>query len=161
MIERPADATVFRRALGQFATGITVVTARDDAGVDQGMTVSAFCALSLEPPLVLVCIGHDASLAPALSNATHFGVSILGNSQEALSRRFADSVASRFEGVDHVRCPSGVPLIAGAAAQLECRIAARFPGGDHTIVIGEVLSASAEGGAPLLYHQGAYRGLAE
>ena len=161
MTAGPVDATVFRRALGQFATGITVVTARDEAGVDQGMTVSAFCALSLNPPLVLVCIGHDATLAPTLAAATHFGVSVLGESQEALSRHFADSVATRFEGVKHVRGLTGVPLLASAAVQLECRVAARFPGGDHTIVIGEVVSASADGGAPLLHHQGAYHRLAE
>lgn len=161
MTNAPVDATAFRRALGQFATGVTVITARDDDGLDQGMTVSAFSALSLSPPLVLVCIGHDATLAPTLAGATHFGVSVLGESQEALSRRFADAAAVRFDGVEHERGASGVALLTGAVAQLECRIAAKFPGGDHTIVVGEVMAASATGGAPLLHHQGGYHGLAE
>jgi len=161
MTTPPVDATMFRLALGQFATGVTVITARDDAGVDQGMTVSAFCALSLTPPLILVCIGHDATLAPTLASAAHFGVSVLGASQEALSRRFADSTLVRFDGVAHIRGASGVALLSGAVAQLECRIAAKFPGGDHSIVIGEVTAATAVGGAPLVHHQGGYSRLAE
>ena len=161
MTHVPVDAATFRRALGQFATGVTVITARDGDGVDQGMTVSAFCALSLTPPLVLVCIGHDATLAPTLAAATHFGVSVLGELQEALSRRFADAAAVRFDGVEHDRGATGVALLAGAVAQLECRIAAKFPGGDHTIVVGEVIAAAATGGAPLLHHLGTYHRLAE
>ena len=157
----PVDAAAFRAALGQFATGITVITARDEAGLDQGMTVSAFCALSLTPPLVLVCIGHDATLAPTLAGASHFGVSVLGESQAALSRRFADAAAVRFDGVEHQRGVTGAALLSGAVAQLECRIAAKFPGGDHTIVVGEVIAAAAAGGAPLLHYQSTYHRLAE
>jgi len=152
----PVDAATFRRALGSFASGVTVVAVRDAAGVDHGMTVSAFCSVSLEPPLVLVCIDHAATCAPRIAVATHVGISLLAGEQSALSRRFADPDADRFDGVDVTRGATGVPLLAGALAHLECRIVARHPGGDHTIVVGEVLAAHARGGDPLVYFRGRY-----
>jgi 3-hydroxy-9,10-secoandrosta-1,3,5(10)-triene-9,17-dione monooxygenase reductase component len=146
----------FRLAMTQLATGVTVLTLRDASGADQGMTVSAFASLSLSPPLVLACIGLDATIAPALAETSLMGVSILAADQDALSRRFAESGADRFRDVAVRRGNSGVPLIEGAVAQLEGRIVARYPGGDHTIIVCEVLEGTVPGGEPLVYHRGAY-----
>lgn len=157
MPDTPVDAVTFRHALGTFASGVTVVAVRDVDGTDHGMTVSAFCSVSLEPPLVLVCIDHTATIAPHLAVATYLGISVLGGKQAALSRRFADPDADRFDGVPVVRGSTGVPLIGGAIAQLEGRIVARHPGGDHTIVVAEVIAASATGDHPLVYFRGEYR----
>lgn len=149
------DPDAFRSVLGRFASGVTVVTVRDSKGGDQGMTVSAFSSVSLSPPLVMVCIGHDASLHPLIDHVTHFGVNILSSTQEALSRRFAAHL-DRFDGVGFERGESGVALIEGALAFLECSIVARHPAGDHTIVIGEVEAAENRDDRPLLYYRGGY-----
>jgi len=156
----PVDATVFRHALGRFPSGVTVVTVRGDDGRDYGMTVSAFASVSLDPPLVLVCIGDDATIAGAVATAGHFAVSVLAEDQEAAARRFADSEADRFAGTAVSRGVTGMALIDGAVARLECVIVARHRGGDHTIVVGEVLAAAAvEDGRPLVYQRGDYRRL--
>ena len=154
------DMPQFRTLLGQLATGVTIVTLRDSAGVDHGMTVSAFTSLSLSPPLVLACIDRDATLAPALATATHLGVSVLATTQQELSQRFAESRDDRFAGVAIRRGSSGVALIEGALAQVETGIIAQHPGGDHTIVVCEVIGGTVEPGDPLLYHRGAYARLA-
>jgi flavin reductase (DIM6/NTAB) family NADH-FMN oxidoreductase RutF len=156
----PIDSATFRRVLGHFPSGVTVVTVRGKDGRDYGMTVSAFSSLSLRPPLVLVCIGDDATIAGAVEAAGHFAVNVLADDQEALARRFADTDADRFDGVDVSRGEGGVALLPGAAAQLQCAIVARHRGGDHTIVVGEVLAAAAKGdGRALVYERGAYRRL--
>lgn len=152
-----ADANAFRAALARFASGVTVVTARDDAGGDHGMTVSAFASLSLEPPLVLVCLDATATLLPHVHAASTFGISILGAEQSELSRRFADQSTDRFDGVAFTRGASGSALLDGAVAHLECRRVAVHPGGDHEIIIGEVLTARTFTGAPLVYFHRAYR----
>ena len=144
----------------QPSAGVTVVTVRDDDGRDYGMTVSAFASLSLEPPLVLVCIGDDATIAGAVAAAGQFAVSVLSENQEPLARRFADPDADRFAGTAVSRGIAGLALLDGAAAHLQCAIVARHRGGDHTIVVGEVLAATAvEDGRPLTYQRGEYRRL--
>lgn len=153
----PAD---FRAALSQFASGVTVLTTRDAAGRDAGMTATAFSSLSLDPPLVLFCVGHDASMAPALRAATHVAVHVLAADQESLSRRFAATDDARFAGLTLRRGIGDVPLLEGAAARLECRIAERLPRGDHDIVVAEVLRVAVSDGTPLLYHRGRYGRLA-
>ena len=149
------DPDAFRAVLGRFASGVTVVTVRDPKGGDQGMTVSAFSSVSLSPPLVMVCVGLDASLHPVIGQVSHFGVNILSAAQEALSRRFAAHL-ERFDGVGFERGESGVALLDGALAYLECRIVARHPAGDHTIVIGEVEAVGNRDDRPLLYYRGGY-----
>ena len=114
------DPDSFRAALGRFASGVTIVTIQDDKGRDHGMTVSAFCSASLEPPLVLACIGHDASMHGVMMGAEHFGVSVLAAGQEQLARRFADQRSDRFEGIGFTRGQLGVALIDDALAHLEC-----------------------------------------
>jgi 3-hydroxy-9,10-secoandrosta-1,3,5(10)-triene-9,17-dione monooxygenase reductase component len=156
----PIDPPTFRHALSRFPSGVTVVTVRGDDGRDFGMTVSAFASLSLQPPLVLVCIGDDATIAGAVEAAGHFAVSVLSQEQEALARRFAESDADRFAGAAVTRGVGGLALLDGAVVHLQCAIVARHRGGDHTIVVGEVLSAATvEGGRPLVYELGQYRRL--
>lgn len=152
----PFQADAFRDLLGRFATGVTVLTTRDADGRDRGMTVSALTAVSLDPPLVLACIGHDASIADAVAAASHFGLSVLAADQEALSLHFADPNTDRFDGVPCSRGVIGVALLDGAIAHLECRIHARHDDGDHTIVVGEVLAGSARDGEPLVHFRGGY-----
>ena len=149
------DQDAFRAVLGRFASGVTIVTVLGANGRDYGMTVSAFSSVSLEPPLVMVCIGEEASLKPMIAQATHYGVSILASDQEPLSRRFA-AHGERFDGIGFTRGENGMALIDGALAFMECRIVARHPAGDHTIVIGEVEAASVEDARPLLYYRGGY-----
>lgn len=152
----PIDADTFRAVLGRFASGVTIVTARDAEGHDHGMTVSAFCSVSLDPPLVLACIGHDASMHPVIVREDRFGVSILTVGQEALARRFADQRSDRFDGVGYTRGRLGVALLDDAIAHLECTVVDRREAGDHTIVIGRVESASPDQGRPLVYYRGGY-----
>jgi flavin reductase (DIM6/NTAB) family NADH-FMN oxidoreductase RutF len=146
-----ANADAFRAALARFASGVTVVTARDAAGADHGMTVSAFSSLSLDPPLVLVCLDLSATALPALRDADCFGISILADDQQAVSLRFAQQGIVRFDGVPTTRAPQGPLLISGAAAHLVCRRVAEHPGGDHVILVGEVQRAEVHGDAPLVY----------
>ena len=151
------DPDSFRSVLGRFASGITVVTTRDAEGRDMGMTVSAFCSVSLDPPLVQVCVDHAASLYAALAVSQRYGVSILASEQEALSRRFATAESTRrFDGIGYRRGESGVLLLDDALAQLECRIVASHATGDHTMFVGEVESATARSARPLLYYRGGY-----
>jgi flavin reductase (DIM6/NTAB) family NADH-FMN oxidoreductase RutF len=150
------DADEFRAVLGRFATGITVLTTRDAAGRDHGMTASAFCSVSLQPPLVLACVDRATEMFNAIRDATHFGVSILEESQEPLSRRFAELASGRFDGIGYSRAESGVILLDDALAHLECRRLERHEAGDHAIHIGEVEWASSRQGRPLLYYRGGY-----
>lgn len=150
------DPLHFRTALGRFASGVTVLTMRDAQGKDHGMTATAFSSLSLDPPLVLVCVDRAATMAAPLEHATHLAVNLLSAGQEEISRRFAEKDRDRFEGLVLTRGVEGLPLISGALAHLQCRIQARHPGGDHTIVVGAVLAAHAHDGEPLVYHRGRY-----
>lgn len=150
------DPDEFRSVLGRFASGVAVLTARSSGGLDHGMTVSAFCSLSLVPPLVLACIDRSADMHDVLRDATHFGISILEEGQEALSRRFAELPSNRFDGVGYSRGETGAILLDDALAHLECRRIDRHDAGDHTIYIGEVERAEAMPGRPLLYYRGGY-----
>ena len=150
------DPDLFRSVLGRFASGVTIVTAQDGEGRDHGMTVSAFCSVSLDPPLVLVSIGHDATMHPIVASLDHFAVNILRSDQEALSRRFASKDVQRFEGIGFTRGESGVALLDGVLGWLECRTETRHDAGDHTLLVGRVEAALAGDGRPLLYYRGGY-----
>ena len=152
----PLDPDTFRAVLGRFASGVTVVTTCDDAGRDHGMTVSAFCSLSLSPPLVLVCVDHNASMHPLLVPGASLAINILAAGQEALSRRFSGKDTDRFDGIGYARGLTGAPLLDDVLAALECRIVRIHDGGDHTIVIAEVEVATARAERPLLYYRGGY-----
>jgi flavin reductase (DIM6/NTAB) family NADH-FMN oxidoreductase RutF len=120
------------------------------------MTVSAFSSVSLSPPLVLICIEHTADMHAVLQGATHFAVNVLAEDQEPISRRFAEEMDNRFDGLGFTRGASGLAILDGVLAFAECEIAARHSEGDHTIVIGHVLGGEARHGRPLLYYRGGY-----
>lgn len=151
----------FRRVLSHFATGVTIVTIRDTDGRPTGLTVSAFCSVSLDPPQILVCVDHKSQSYPALRDGVHFAVNFLGDEHEGVSRRFATTRLDKFDGVAHKLSANGVPLIEGALAQLECRTVSRHVEGDHTIVVAVVEEARNGAGEPLLYYRGKYRRLSD
>jgi flavin reductase (DIM6/NTAB) family NADH-FMN oxidoreductase RutF len=153
------DEYRFRSVLSRFASGVTVVTAKGGDGVDHGITVSAFCSLSLEPPLILVCIDHATVMHGILESAAAFTVNVLAADQEDLARRFSDPDNDRFEGTSYTRGANGLALLTGAAARLECALTHRFEGGDHTIFVGRVEAADANDAQPLLYYRGGYASL--
>jgi flavin reductase (DIM6/NTAB) family NADH-FMN oxidoreductase RutF len=153
------DAALFRSVLGRFATGVTVVTARDEKERDHGMTVSSFCSLSLEPPFVLICVGHDTVLHGVMRTAPHFAVNVLASGQETLSRRFAEVDEGRFDGLELARGITGCALLAGTVASLECSVVHRYPGGDHSIIVGQVIAAAARDAHPLIHFRGGYGGI--
>jgi len=150
------DQDSFRAVLGRFASGVTVVTGVDEAGNDQGMTVSAFCSLSLDPPLVLICVDGAASMYGSLDKAPGFIVNILSESQEPLARRFSGPDPNRFDGIGYVRGSNGIAILDDVLGYLECTKIASHPGGDHTVYIGEVEVAQSREGRPLLYYRGGY-----
>jgi flavin reductase (DIM6/NTAB) family NADH-FMN oxidoreductase RutF len=120
------------------------------------MTVSAFSSISLTPPLVMICIANDATMAPALRVAESFAVNVLSEAQEALSRRFSGKIDDRFTGIGMSHGVLGNVILDDVLASLECRIVARHDAGDHTMVIGEVDSGAAHHHRPLLYYRGGY-----
>jgi flavin reductase (DIM6/NTAB) family NADH-FMN oxidoreductase RutF len=150
------DKDAFRAALGRFASGITVVTAQDAAGRDVGMTISAFCSVSLSPPLVMVSVAKNASMYQALAQAEYFAVNILADTQEPLSRRFSSKDGDRFDGVGFTRGRTGAPLLDDVLAWIECRRTTMYDGGDHTLVLGETLAMHTSDARPLLYYRGGY-----
>ena len=156
------DPATFRSVLGRFPSGVTVVTVRDDQQYDHGMTVSAFCSLSLEPPLVLICIEKSASLHGVLAagnTASRFAVNILESGQEEIARRFSEEFPNRFEGIGFTRGTTGAPILEDCLAVIECEVQSRHPAGDHTIVIGAVVASATSEGSPLLYYRGGYAAL--
>ena len=120
------------------------------------MTVSAFCSVSLDPPLVLICIEKNASAYVALTTAHRFVVNVLSASQEQIARRFAIVDIDRFEGVGYSRSPNGLAVLDDVLAVIECATVAMHDAGDHTIIVGEVEAARAQTGTPLLYYRGGY-----
>ena len=150
------DAATFRTVLGRLASGVSIITTRDPEGRDHGMTVTALCSLSLDPPLILVCVDRIATMYPHLLTATHLAVSMLTKEQDALSHRFAVVKDDRFTGVAITRASNGCALIDDALAHMECDMWARHEGGDHTIFIGRVTRAAAREAQPLVYYRGRY-----
>jgi flavin reductase (DIM6/NTAB) family NADH-FMN oxidoreductase RutF len=155
------DSETFRRILSRFASGITIITGRDGER-DFGMTVSAFCSLSLTPPLVLVCVDRGASMHGLLLRHPKIGISIAASGNEAHSRRFADKKESRrFDGVPCSRGESGVLLLDDAIAHLECQVVDHYETGDHTIFISRVERGAMRDAEPLLYYRGQYAQIAQ
>lgn len=150
------DPDAFRAMMGRFATGVTVVTAVDDEGNDHGMTVSAFASLSLEPPLVVICIDHAASMHDLLLTAPYFAVNVLTAAQEPLARRFAETGAQKFTGIGFSRSERDLPVLSDVLGHVECRRVAQYEGGDHTMIVGETENAVVSEGRPLLYYRGGF-----
>ena len=158
----PPGRDEFRAVMGCFATGVTIVTTRRGDEI-HGMTANAVTAVSLDPPLVLVCIDKSADSHDIVDASGVFALSILGREQYALSRHFAikeGPSAHRLDGVPHQARATGAPIVDGSLAYLDCRIVGRYPGGDHTIFVGEVVDAGRlDGGDPLVFYEGRYSGL--
>jgi flavin reductase (DIM6/NTAB) family NADH-FMN oxidoreductase RutF len=152
------DATEFRRVLGHFATGVAVATTRQRSGEPCGLTINAFCSVSLRPPLVLICVEKDADSHACIRGSGIYAVNVLEEGRgETLSRRFADwDVEEKLRGVAFRQEATGAAVLEDALAWVDCRVTAEDPGGDHTIFVGEVVAAGAREGTPLLYYRGGY-----
>ena len=150
----------FRRACGRFATGVTIASVIDREGAPHGLTVSSFTSVSLSPPLILVCLGHEVTVIDHFRAARFFGISVLSEDQRHLSERFARKGADRFNGVSWEPGETGVPLIPGVLAAIECETRDRITSGDHDIFVGEMMRGRVSEGNPLVYFASRYRRLA-
>ncbi len=157
----PVTPDEFRSALSRFASGITVVTSRAAAGDLHGITVSAFCSVSLQPPLILVCIEKTTGSHAAIKETDFLVVNFLAAGEDEMSERFSLPFADKFEGVDYREGIGGVPVLNNALVTLECRVKNGYDGGDHTIFVGEVEKVSIRDGNPLVYFHGNYRDLVD
>ena len=151
-----SDPFLFRQLLGRFATGVTILTVATPDGRPLGMTANSLASVSLNPPLLSVCVDHQAEMHDAILASPEFVVNVLASAQEALARRFSDQHEDRFDGVGYHRSAEGLILLDGALAHIECERYANYPGGDHTIVLGRVTGGSTADGRPLLYYRGGY-----
>jgi 3-hydroxy-9,10-secoandrosta-1,3,5(10)-triene-9,17-dione monooxygenase reductase component len=156
----PVTSEEFRRACGRFATGVSIATAVDDGGIPHGLTVSSFTSVSLDPPLVLICLGHRVTVIDMFRRAKYFGINVLGADQQELSDRFARKGEDRFSGLAWQVGQTGVPLLPGSIAHIECAVHQRFTSGDHDIFVGEMVRAEVADGDPLIYWASRYCHLA-
>ena len=152
----PIHPRALRNAFGAFLTGVTVVTAKDAEGRPIGFTANSFASVSLDPPLLLVCLARRSSNYAALTGAAGFAVNILAEAQEAVSNTFARPSDDRFAAVDWAFGPHGAPVIAGAAAWFDCAMHEVIDAGDHAILIGRVEAFADAGANGLGYARGAY-----
>jgi flavin reductase (DIM6/NTAB) family NADH-FMN oxidoreductase RutF len=148
--------TDYRRALAQFATGVTIVTTRAADGTPTGLTVNSFNSVSLEPPLVLWSLALKASSLDAFRGCRHYAVNVLAAGQLGTAKTFADSKADRFANVAWRAGPFDMPVIDGAVASLIVSNRSQYLEGDHVIFVGEVVAYDAPGGPPLVFHDGRY-----
>jgi flavin reductase (DIM6/NTAB) family NADH-FMN oxidoreductase RutF len=164
MTTPPLTAPEFRKALGQFATGLTVVTAEREPGLVHGMTANSFTSVSLAPLLILVCVDQRAKMLSLLHKKKRFGISVLKQGQEAISEYFAkgeqSAEAEQRLSIRYRWTPGGVPVLEGTLLHLTCNVNASHVAGDHTIFVGEVEDAAIHDGEPLLYFRGEYRNIA-
>lgn len=157
--QRRLTSAEFRDVIGSFASGVTVITTVDREA-PYGTTASAVASLSLEPPMVLVCLNRTSSTGQAISRARRFAINVLDEDQAELASRFARKDPDKFAGVDHVRGVTGQPLLARALATIECSVVEEVTGGTHTVFLSEVDAASARQGSPLAYFRGQFGRLA-
>ncbi|TQS47079.1 flavin reductase family protein [Cryptosporangium phraense] len=153
----PPDSATFRSVLGQFCTGVTVVTASLD-GEPAGFACQSFAALSLDPPLVVFCPGASSRTWPVIARAGTFCVNVLAADQAEVSAVFGARRTDKFDVVPWSPSPSGSPVLDGVLAWIDCTVEAVYPGGDHHVVVGrvEALEAPGAGHTPLLFHRGRY-----
>jgi flavin reductase (DIM6/NTAB) family NADH-FMN oxidoreductase RutF len=155
------NANDFREVMRRFPTGVTVVAVADGAGEPWGLTVSSFTSVSLDPPLVLVCIDRTSNTHDRIVEAPGFGISVLAAGQAAVATRFAvDPPEGRFDQIDWEAGPVGYPVIEGAAAWLQCDLHDVLPGGDHSIILGRVSATGVSREPPMVYHEGAFGSVA-
>src|SRR3989442_8954713 len=153
------DSHELRRVLGHFVTGVTVITTKDITGAPFGLTANAFTSLSLNPPLVLICVDKAAQCYSCFVESNVFTVNFLREDQEGISRRFATKGVDKFAGLSWHEGAYGAAILDDAIGYLECKIVQSYEGGDHTIIVGEVLNGLAGGGRPLLFFKGKYQRL--
>ncbi len=155
-----SDNRILRDAFGGFATGVTIITAITQNGEPIGLTANSFTSLSLDPPLLLVCVANTANSASVLRSASHFAVNVLQIDQKAVSNRFAGKGEDRFANTDWLPGETGAPLLNQSLSTFECRQHALHEGGDHFVLIGEVVKANFDPDYdPLIYFCGKYRAL--
>jgi len=150
------DPKEFRNALGQFATGVTIVTTMDESGKPFGVTASSFNSVSLDPPLVLWSLAKTAHSMPAYQSSGGFNVHVLASHQDDLSNQFAQRSDDKFAGIDWKKCDKGFPLLPECAALFRCTTTFQYEGGDHIIFVGEVIDFKRNDLPPLLFHSGRY-----
>ena len=162
MADTALDTGLFRRVMGRFATGVTVITAEAEGGV-RGMTANAFTSVSLEPQLVLVCVDHRAQTHAHLTARKRFGINVLSEGQAAISEHYADPdrqpSGAEQAGARFDRTTQGTPVLHGALAYLECRLQDARDAGDHTIFIGEVEEVVVREGEPLIFFGADYHSI--
>jgi flavin reductase (DIM6/NTAB) family NADH-FMN oxidoreductase RutF len=165
MTTPPPTALEFRKALGQFPTGVTVVTVEREPGLVHGMTANSFTSVSLHPMLIAICVDQRAKMLPLLQKKKRFGVSVLKDTQEAISEYFAkreqSAEAEQRLAIRYHWTPGGIPVLEGAILHLTCNLVDSHIAGDHTVFIGEVETAAVHDGEPLLFFRGEYRALAD
>ena len=152
----PVSQDEFKDALSRFASGVTVVSTKDANGKLHGITVSAFCSVSLEPPMVLICIEKTTVSHYAFEESGVFVVNILSASQSSTSERFAAPFEDKFKDTEFYPGIDGIPILKGALASLECRLTYSYHGGDHSIFVGQVENVITQDGDPLVYFRGEY-----
>jgi flavin reductase (DIM6/NTAB) family NADH-FMN oxidoreductase RutF len=157
---RKLSSEQFRQACGRFATGVAIASVMDSQGTPHGLTVSSFTSVSLDPPLILICLGHKVTSIDVFRKASDFAINILAEDQREIAARFARKGQDRFDGLEWRLGESGAPLLAGVLAEIECALRRRVPAGDHDILIGEMWSMRVHRGEPLAYYAGRYRRLA-
>jgi flavin reductase (DIM6/NTAB) family NADH-FMN oxidoreductase RutF len=157
----PIEKNQLRQVMGHFATGVTIITTVNKEGQLHGLTANAFTSVSLEPPLLLISVDKKAESWPAFEESKVFTVNILGDDQEALSRKFAVSGGNKFEGVAYRRGGNGAAILEGALAFIECTLYAAYEGGDHSLYLGEIQEAAVREGKPLVFFRGGYRNLGD
>jgi 3-hydroxy-9,10-secoandrosta-1,3,5(10)-triene-9,17-dione monooxygenase reductase component len=150
------DPTEFRKALGAFATGVTIITTRTADGTPLGLTANSFNSVSLNPPLVLWSLANTSMSIETFKTAPHWAVHVLASDQEALSGRFARRGEDKFSGLDVDTGVGGIPLLRGCTARFQCKTAFQYEGGDHVIFVGEVVSFDRADSSPLVFHGGKY-----
>jgi flavin reductase (DIM6/NTAB) family NADH-FMN oxidoreductase RutF len=151
--------TVFRQLMSQFASGVVILTVKQE-DICHGITVSSFCSLSLDPPKILACVNQNSFFLDLLGQTRIFGINILDENGEWLSRHFASRSISKFNGIPYSLSQHGIPLLAGVLATIECRLDSQFPGGDHVILTGDVLNAEiTRYTQPLIYFRRNYKQL--
>jgi len=157
---RGVPSEEFKRACGRFPTGVTIASVLDPQGTPHGLTVSSFTSVSLEPPLVLICLGHEVTSIDLFRASAYFGISVLKEDQCELSQHFARKGHDRFNGLPWQRGATGVPLLKGVLATMECQVEQRVTAGDHDVFIAKMVHAQVSEGEPLIHFASRYRKLA-
>lgn len=156
MTDTDIGPSAFRELLGRFVTGVTVITTTSPDGTPVGMTANSVASVSLDPPLVLICVDHNSAMQGDLKQAPSFVINVLALDQEEMSRRFAENRHDRFSGIGYQPGPHGAPILDGVVAYIECDNHSSIEAGDHTIFVGRVTGGAAESGHPLVFYRGGY-----